>query len=193
MLEKIKNFFQKLNNSYIIAAICVILICVILLGAIIGLVTRPFSTNTTYISSRIETSGFGPIKIRVTLLDDGRYSKTTHYILAKDVETVFGDYGYAKKHVYVGDESVRCNTIWFDNEYLATMTILDNPFKLEFYGFELVNVGGIVLLVCYCVLFAICAAIATILIIKRKNGGMVFTNKLRLVKRLKEIEEMLGK
>lgn len=199
MLEKIKNFFQKLNNSYIIAAICVILICVILLGAIIGLVARPFSTNTTYsLKVKQSYSSMGDVNcsIKLVLLDDGRYKMTVYDRDTKEVYTEFGDYGYGK---LINDENNRRqNVIWLDN--ILHSTIIENPFKIKVSvssllggEYEFTNVGGILLLVCYCIVFAICAAIATLLIIKRKDGGIVFTNKMRLIKRLKEIEEMLGK
>ncbi|MCH5159233.1 MAG: hypothetical protein J1F66_00095 [Clostridiales bacterium] len=198
MKEKIKEFFNKLNNSYIIAAICVILIGVILLGAIIGLVARPFSTNTTYslkVKQMYSSMGDVNCSIKLVLLDDGRYKLTTYDKNTKEVYTEFGDYGYGK--VINDENNRRQNVIWLDD--IRNAIVIENPFKItvpvsSLLGgkYEFTNVGGIVLLVCYCIVFAICAAIATILIIKRKDGGVVFTNKMRLIKRLKEIEEMIG-
>ena len=199
MRDKIKEFFNKLNNSYIIAAICTILIAVILLGSIIGLVARPFSTNTTYsLNVKRFYSSIGDVNysIKLVLLDDGRYKLTTYNRNTKEVYTEFGDYAYGK--VVIGEDNRRRNVISLDNR--SNLTVIENPFKITLpvssllYGeYEFTNVGGIVLLTCYCTVFVISVAIATILLLKRKDGGIVFTNKMRLIKRLKEIEEKLRK
>ena len=198
MLEKIKNFFQKLNNSYIIAAICVILICVILLGSIIGLVARPFITDMTY-SVKYRPMAFSSNNQRIAklvLLEGGRYSMTISYTMTNGVSTSFGDYGYGKVLVSLDSNRLQNVLILNGGAYDEAVSVQKNPFKIttNYFGEEVTFtcVGGIFLLVCYCVVFAICAAIATLLIIKRKDGGIVFTNKMRLIKRLKEIEEMLG-
>lgn len=192
MKEKIREFFGKMNNSYVIAAICVILIGVIFLGAMIGLVARPFSLNTTYYST-LKEEIFGEefvVKSKLTLLEGGRYQLTQKSNLIDGSLTTFGDFGYGK--VRIEDNKPRRNVIWFDNDKYD-MVELTNPFKMEYDGEEFTNVGGILLLVCYCLTIAAAAAIATVLLIKRKDGGIVFTNKMRLIKRLKEIEEMIGK
>ena len=190
--EKIRDFFKKLNNSYVIAAICVILIGIILLGAMIGLVARPYSTNTTY-SATVHGSGVGPMKIKLVLLDDGRYSQTVKYVQLQEISNTFGDYAFRCGKYRAGENKGQSfNHIYFDGDYDNTFYELKNPFKIEFYGVELTNVGGIFLLVCYCILICFAAAIVTILLIKRKDGGVVFTNRMRLIKRLRELEQMLG-
>ena len=190
--EKIRDFFKKLNNSYVIAAICVILIGIILLGAMIGLVARPYSTNTTY-SATVHGSGVGTMKIKLVLLDDGRYSQTVKYVQLQEISNTFGDYAFRCGKYRVGENKGQSfNHIYFDGDYDNTFYELKNPFKIEFYGVELTNVGGIFLLVCYCILICFAAAIVTILLIKRKDGGVVFTNRMRLIKRLRELEQMLG-
>ena len=210
MKEKLANFFKKLNNGYIIAAICAILIGVIVLGAMIGLVARPFATNTTY-TAKVKTEVLGETytaKAKLVLLDGGRYSMTIRDS-QKQRYTYFGDYGFGK---LVDEENVRESVIWF--EYNGQMVAVDqalfggdllssmiktaniseqtNPFKIQYGEVTFTNVGGILLLVLYCFVIVIAAAIATVLLLKRKDGNVVFTSKIRLIKRLRELEDMLG-
>ena len=191
-MEKLKNFFKKLNNSYIIAAICVILVGIILLGLMIGLVTTPFIKNIPYYSKNIEGSGVGTMKYKLVMLDDGRYERTVDYIQLKQVLITYGDYSYCYGIDYMKDGSKHFKEIIFDNNSAQARVELTSPFKIKYYLVEMTNVGGIVLLVVYCILICFAAAIATILIVKRKDGKVVFTNKMLLLKRLKEVEEMLG-
>lgn len=184
MKEKIAAFFKKLNNSYVIAAICVILVGVILLGAVIGLVAKPFSLNTVY-TAQVDTTYVTNYKL--TLLDGGRYELTQIGDKVKGTITIYGDYGYGR----IKDGNALKNVIWFDNGMLSPVEV-KSPFKLDYNGIEFTNGGGIFLLVCYCILICFAAAIATILLLKRKEGDIVFTNKMRLIMRLKQIEEMLG-
>lgn len=199
--EKIKEFFAKLNNGYLIAAICAILIGVIVLGAMIGLVARPFAINTAY-TAKVEKESLGEtitVKSKLVLLDGGRYSLTVRDSTGK--VTYFGDYAYGR--IETGENASKHNIIRF--EYDGSHAVFDSyvfgsketveltsPFKLQYGDVEFINVGGILLLVFYCFVIVGCAAIAAILIVKRKDGNIVFTDKLRLVKRLKEIEDMLG-
>ena len=189
MKEKIKEFFNKLNNNYLVGAICAFLIAVIVLGLMIGLVAHPFATNTTYTSPKIISDLNGDVKQKLVLLDDGRYELTVKQTQPKAKITTFGDYAYGKLQLEEGKG--RSNVIWFDGEILD-MVELKSPFKLEFNGVTFTNVGGILLLVCYCFIIAIAVAIGVYLILKRKDGRPAFTSKIRLIKRLKEIEEMLG-
>ena len=209
MKEKLANFFKKLNNSYIVAAICAILIGVIVLGLMIGLVAHPFATNTTYtakVKTEIDDETY-TTKAKLVLLDGGRYSMTLKDSKRQNY-TYFGDYGYGK---FIDEENSRQSMIWF--EYDGLMSIEDvalfrgdsissilkinsskltNPFKIQYGEVVFTNVGGILWLVFYCCVIAIAAAIATILLLKRKDGNVVFTSKIRLIKRLREIEDMLG-
>ena len=197
MKEKFAAFFRKLNNSYIIAAICVILVGIILLCAMIGLVSKPFATNTTYSAKVKEKVGDEElnVSIKLVLLDDGRYQVTVRNNETKETVTRFGDYGYGK--IVLEKDGPRQSVLWLNDESAAF--VQKNPFKINFeqtklLGFEVkfTNVGGIFLLVCYCALIVLAAAVSTILIIKRKEGSIVFTNKMRLIKRLATMEEMLG-
>ena len=209
MKEKLANFFKKLNNSYIIAAICMILVCVILLGLMIGLVAHPFATNTTY-TAKVKTEVLGETfttKAKLVLMDEGRFSMTLKDG-QKQYYTYFGDYGYGK---LVNDENVRQSVIWFEYDGLmysvdqslfgdgifssmlkTNMSEQTNPFKIQYGKVTFTNVGGILLLVLYCFVIVIAAAIATVLLLKRKDGNVVFTSKIRLIKRLRELEDMLG-
>lgn len=191
MKEKFKEFFNKLNNTYLVAAICALLIAVIVFGLMISLVAHPFATNTTY-TAKIESELDGETytaRAKLVLMDEGRYSLTSKSALLDGRVTNFGDYGYGKIRLEEGKS--RKNVIWFDGD-LLNMVEVTSPFKLEYNEQTFTNVGGILLLVCYCFVIAIAVAIAVYLIIKRKDGKPAFTSKLRLVKRLKEIEEMLG-
>lgn len=198
MKEKIANFFKKLNNSHWITAICAILIGVIFLGAMISLVARPFSTNTTYtatVKEQVFDDFYYKRKITIVLLDDGRYSLTIKDPQTKQKSTTFGDYAYGK--LFTKDDSNTLhNVIWFDsqdyNYFDNTVYELKNPFKLEYEDIEFTNAGGIALLVFYVFMICMSALIATVMIVRRKEGTIVFTNKMRLIKRLKEIEQMLG-
>lgn len=204
-MGKFKEFLKKLNNGYIIAAICVILIGVIVLGLMIGLVARPFATNTAY-TAKVKTEVLGEThvtKAKLVLLDGGRYSMTIRNS-QKSTYTYFGDYGYGKDKLDT-DEERRHNVIWFeyDGELVALDLVLfggdktemveqKNPFKLQYGGITFTNVGGILLLIIYCVLIAILAAIAAILLVKRNDGKVAITNKMNLIRRLSNLEEMLG-
>ena len=190
MNEKLANFFKKLNNSNWIIAICAILVGVIFLSAMISLVAHPFIKDMTY-SARLEEADMGTLKAKLTLLDDGRYSMTVRYTSTKETTTAFGDYGYGKIFTE-DDKDHRHNAIWFDGALMQDVVVLSNPFKIERAGVVYTCGGGIALLVFYCIMICMSAAIATVSIIKREQGVTVFTNKIRLVKRLKELETMLG-
>ena len=188
MKEKLASFFKKLNNSHLIVAICAILIGVIFLSAMISLVAHPFVKGVAY-SARLEEASVGTIKAKLTLLNDGRYSVTVYHDSTKETMTTFGDYGYGKIFI-TDDDSHRVNAIWFDS--LLNPIKLTNPFKIENNGVVYTCGGGIALLVFYCIAICICAAIAAIMIVKRREGVPAFTSKMRLIKRLKEMEQMLG-
>ena len=208
--EKIRNFFKKLNNSYVIAAICMLLAGVIVLGMMIGLVANPFITDTAY-TARVKTEILDETmtsRVKLVMLEGGRYSITVRNN-AGERFTYFGDYGYGR----LADEENRLQrTVWF--EYDGEMAIIDellfgsndlftssflpktskqtNPFKIQYGEVTFINGGAIVLLIFYCAFISAAAAIVTILLIKRKDGGVVFTNRMRLIKRLRELEQMLG-
>ena len=190
MKEKLANFFKKLNNSKLVIAICAILIGVIFLGAMISLVAHPFVKDIAYTAkTKIELGNETVIyKTKLVLMDSGRF-----YTTIKDSEkqtiTRFGDYGYGK--IFIDDDSHRVNAIWFDSDMLSVIE-MHNPFKIENEGITYTCGGGIALLVFYCFMICICAAIAAISIVKRDEGTIVFTSKMRLIKRLKEMEQMLG-
>ena len=190
--DKLRNFLKKLNNGYIVAAICMILVFIIAFGSMIDLVAHPFITNISY-SAKIEGSGVGTMKATLTLLEDGRYSETIEYRRLEMVTTTFGDYSYSHGKYQTGDnKGQHYREIFFNNDYENTHVELKNPFKLKFYGAEFTNVGGILLLVFYCIMIVISAAIATILIIKRKEGKALFNKKSGLETRVSTIEEMIG-
>ena len=191
MKERIREFFNKLNNNYLVAAICALLIAVIVLGLMIGLVAHPFATNTTY-TAKIESTFDGETvtsRAKLVLLDDGRYSLTAKSAMLDGRVTNFGDYAYGKVRLEEG--KARSNVIWFDGNVLDIIE-LKSPFKLQYNDITFTNVGGIILLVFYCFVIAVAVAIGVYLILKRKDGRPAFTSKIRLVKRLKELEEMLG-
>lgn len=196
MKEKIKEFFNKLNNSYLVAAICALLIAVIFFGLMIGLVAHPFATNTTYTSSKISNDIIGDVRQKLVLLDDGNFQLTTKYMETKEVITDFGHYRYGK--IVTGEDERLHNVIWLNvagtsiTSYIEPPIELKSPFKIEYNDVAYTNVGGILLLVLYCCIIAIAIAIGVYLILKRKDGAPAFTSKMRVIKRLKEIEEMLG-
>lgn len=199
MKNKIREFFVKLNNSYILVAICTILIAVIALGSLIDLVAQPFETDMTY-SAKIETKT-EYVNYRTTakllLLENGRYSLTIHDGSTREELTTFGDYGYGKVTIRDDDYKRLHDVIWFDRRDFSpfddSLYVLKSPFKLEYEGLEFTCGEGIALLVIYCAFIAASSAIATILLIKRKKGKTVFTDRLRIVRRLKDIETKLEK
>ena len=189
MKVKMREFFAKLNNSYVIAAICIILIGVILLGAMIGLVARPYVIGMKY-SVKYHPSFFSSYNERIAelvLLEGGRYSMTISYTLSKGVTTTFGDYGYGRVPLESQDSRLHNILILENGEYGQAVSVQKNPFKIttDYFGEEvtLTCVGGIVLLVVYCILIVLCAAIATILLVKRKNGKIVFSDRLGIFRK----------
>ena len=190
MKEKFATFFKKFNNSYLLAAICFILVAVIAFGLMIGILAKPFITNIAY-STTIITDSKGDVKAKIVLMDSGVYSVTAKDGLSKQFTTTYNVYAYGKLVTDLDESDLIRNVIWFDDD-VTTMVIQKSPFRLEYEGATYTNAGGIVLLVFYIVLWVFAAIIAAVFIVKRKQGRVVFTNKMRLVKRLKELEEMLG-
>ena len=191
--EKLKSFFSKLNNGYVVAAICLILVAVIAFGLMIGLVARPFITNMTYsttIKLELDDKTYTS-KAKIVLLDDGRYALTVKDGQSSQFRTTFGDYAYGKLVIELDETKQLRKVIWFDDNEL-NMVVQNNPFKLEFDEQTFTNVGAILLLVFYVLIILVTVVCAILLIVKRNDGKTVFTSKLRLVKRLRELEDMLG-
>ena len=183
------SFFKKLNNSHVIAGLCLAIAFVLALAFMIDLVADPFIQDMTYTARIDEQNDGGEVKIsaKLTLLEDGRYKLTIRDRITKEKTTTFGDYSYGK---VVLDETLgRQNVISFDGSgYIAQK----NPFKLEFDSVKFTNGGAIFLLVLYIFLILVFASCSILLLVKYKSGNPVFGTKMRLSKRVKELEDMLG-